>query len=285
MDSDSSLRFSLLLVLALMVLYLTELRWHLVTRFLREESAALNLAVIRVVILSLLMQTIQLRGELVFSEMDAALLYPPRGWSRFAYLIPRSPDLVRVVYAVFIISAVLGIIGFFTRFFCGITCVCSFYLMTLPQLFGKVNHSHHLLAFCFLLTMAPSGDALSIDELWRALRESSRKIVRWGPSRVYASYLETMMVLVGLSYFFPGAWKLSRAWVHWFSGENMYMLIATKLQELGGGSQFQRAALGMPRMLVLGACFTLIFELGFTFAILQKRIRVFAAAAGIFFTT
>lgn len=283
MDLGSSLRFALLLFTALLALYLAEARWHLVTRFLREESAALNLAVIRIVILSLLLQEIELKRELVFSGLDPALLYPPPGWGHFAHLIPRSPGLVRAIYALFVVSAVLGIVGLFTRFSCGLVCICAFYLMTLPQLFGKVNHNHHLLAYCFLLAIAPSGDAFSFDEVRRAIQESPQRIIRWAPSRVYASYLQTMMVLVGLIYFFPGAWKLSRAWLQWFSSENMYMLIATKLQDLGGGNRLQKAALSMPHMLVLGACFTLIFELGFTFAVLHKRTRLFAAAAGLLF--
>ncbi len=283
MSNSSILRFSLVLVAALLVLCFQERRWRVISDFRREKSTALNLAVARIVILCVILHAINLHQELVFSELDSALLYPPRGWAAFARLIPRSPHLARSVYVVFVVAAVCGIIGLLTRFSCGVTCLASFYLLTLPQLFGKVNHSHFLVAFCFLLALSPSGDALSIDELWRAIRRSDKGMFRRAPSRSYAAYLQSMMLLIGCIYFFPGAWKLSVGWLRWFSSENMYLLIVMKLYELGGGNSLQRSVLRMPQLLAAGACFTLAFELGFTFFILSRRTRLLGAAAGLMF--
>ena len=39
----------------------------------------------------------------------------------------------------------------------------GWYVLGLPQTFGKVDHDHHLLWCLFVLACSPCGDALAID--------------------------------------------------------------------------------------------------------------------------
>ena len=267
------------------VLLLAEKRWKLLTSFRQEKSSALNLAIARVVIISTLVSKISLSYELSYSRLDSALIVPPLGWAHLAAHVPRNPSLITILYVVFVAFGALAIVGLYGRLACCITSAVGFYLLTLPQLFGKINHDHNLILFGFILAASPCCDALSVDAIRNALRAARRGTVLAAPkeSTAYADPLKAMMVLIGLIYFFPGAWKIGRAGIHWFSADNMRWMMARKLLEAPHITPLQVWAMHHPLLLVMGAAFTPIFELGFLFAILSPRTRPYAAVCGLAF--
>jgi predicted DCC family thiol-disulfide oxidoreductase YuxK len=159
-----------------------------------------------------------------------------------------------------------------------------FYLQTIPQLYGKVNHTtNHLIVFGAILALAPCCDALSIDAIRSAIRRAARGEIRRSPvSRAYGFPVKAMMLMVGVAYFFPGVWKVSVAWGQWFTATNLSRLIITMLHDQPP-SAFQSWMLGMPTLLFLGSVATIVFEVGFVFAILVRRLRPIAALAGLAF--
>jgi hypothetical protein len=62
----------------------------------------------------------------------------------------------------------------------------------------------------------------------------------------------------------------------------MRLILLIKMQEFDATS-VQRWALNHPLILMLGAIFTVVFEVGFVFAILDRRTRILALIAGIAF--
>jgi hypothetical protein len=267
------------------VLLLAEKRWKLLSSFRLEKSSALNLAVARVVIMTTLVSKISLNYELSYSRLDRALIVPPLGWAYLAAYVPRNPNLISVLYVLFVAFGALAIAGLYGRLACCVTSAVGFYLLTLPQLFGKINHDHNLILFGFILAASPCCDTFSVDAIRDALRAAKHGHFLTAPteSTVYADPLKAMMVLLGLIYFFPGAWKVGRAGVHWFSADNMRWMMARKLLEAPHITSIQMWAMHHPLLLVMGAAFTPLFELGFLFAILSPRTRPYAAACGIAF--
>jgi hypothetical protein len=126
---------------------------------------------------------------------------------------------------------------------------------------------------------SPYVPAVSLSSPFSSLPLSSLGRMR---PRAYALTLQTMMLLIGLIYFFPGAWKIARAGTRWFTSDNLSWLLLTKLQEVPM-SPLQHWVLGEPRLLWCMAVMTVVFELGFVFAILNPKLRLGAAAAGIVF--
>jgi hypothetical protein len=266
-------------------LLVAEKRWRLLSSFRFEKSSALNLAVARVVIITTLVSKISLNYELSYSRLDRALIVPPLGWAHLAAYVPRNPNLITILYVLFVAFGALAIVGLYGRLACCMTSAIGFYLLTLPQLFGKINHDHNLVLFGFILAASPCYDTFSVDAIRDALRAARHGHFLTAPteSTVYADPLKAMMVLLGLIYFFPGAWKVGRAGVHWFSADNMRWMMARKLLEAPHVTSIQMWAMHHPLLLAMGAAFTPLFELGFLFAILSPRTRPYAAACGIAF--
>lgn len=272
-------RMLLVVFLAAVALWLADRRWHVVAKFMAEKRTPLDLAVIRIVLMAWLMQT-SVSQALVFAQLDPALVYPPTGWGRLAVMFPRNQHLIHGAYVVFLVSVVLAVIGLWTRVSVPLAAAGAFYLMTIPQLFGKINHGHHLILFAILLAFSPCGDALSVDALLR--RRKGTAIPFLQRSTKYAAPLNAMIALMGIIYFFPGVWKVARNGLHWFSSSNMQNIIATKLLE-GKPNALQSWVLHQPALLLLASMGTILFEVGWIFFALNKRSRPFLVVCGLAF--
>lgn len=270
---------------AVLCLRFLEWRWCVLSNFWNKKSHALNLAIARVVIMTTLLFRTSLGYLLSYSRLDSALIVPPLGWGHLAVYVPRDPTLLTVTYLVFVVSGVLAIAGLYGRVACLLTSILGTYLLAIPQLFGKINHDHHLILFGFILAASPCCDTLSLDAIRNARQLARHGIHAEKPplSLAYARPLKVMMVILGLIYFFPGAWKLCRAGLRWFSADNMRWTIAAKLLETGRFTPFQQWMMAHSRILLAGTFFTIIFELGFAFAILFPRSRPVAVLCGIAF--
>jgi hypothetical protein len=280
------IKVSLLAILAFLCLVAAEKRWKLLSKFRSEPSSAVNLAIARCVIMAALLSKVSLNYELAYSRINGSLIIPPLGWSHIASRIPRSPELVTLIYAVFVFFGILAVIGLYGQLACLVTSAAGFYLLTLPQLFGKINHDHHLILFGFILAASPCADTLSIDAIRDAVRSARRglPLEKLKVSVAYANPLKIMMVLLGLIYFFPGSWKVARVGAAWFSADNMRWTMAAKLLEAPGTiTSFQAWAMHHSLFLLIGAISTPMFELGFIFAVFSRYTRPLAALGGIAF--
>lgn len=279
--SNETLKAVVLLGLILMALVLIDGRWKSVRHFLGEGAAPFNLALVRVVVFSLMLIEYSPERLMAFSRLPPALVIGPVGWGSLAANLPRGPVILAIVYPVFVVSTLCSIAGLWFRWSSVVSTLMAFYLFTLPQLWGRINHEHHLLLFAALLSVAPSADAMSVD-IWRRWRTGEIVPDPLAPTLRHGAPLTVMMVLLSLAYLFPGIWKVCRAGMSWFSGENMRLLILYKLQE-GSVSGLQTWLLSRPGLLLLGAVFGVVFELGFVFLILWRRTRWMAALAGLGF--
>jgi hypothetical protein len=272
-------RMLLLVFLAVVIFWLADRRWHLVAKFMAEKRTPLDLAVIRILLMAWLMR-LSLSRVLVFAQLDPALVYPPTGWGRLAVMFPRNQHLIEGAYVVFLVSAVLALIGLWTRVSVPLAAAGAFYLMTIPQLFGKINHDHHLILFAILLAFSPCGDALSLDALLSRRKGTAIPILQ--RSTRYSAPLNAIIVLMGIIYFFPGVWKVARNGLSWFSSSNMQNLIGTKLLEAKPNA-LQSWVLHQPTLLFLASIGTILFEVGWIFLAMNKRSRPFLVVLGLAF--
>jgi hypothetical protein len=267
--------------LAAFLFWLAENRWHYVSRFLSEKRTPLDLAIFRI---ALMVQYTEVIHDLPkirhFAALDSALIVPPAGWGPLAAWVPRNAALIETAAGFFIVCTCLGLIGLWTRITIVGAVISGFYLMASPQIFGKVNHSHHLVLFGVLLCFSPCADALSVDAYLRKRRGEG--IPALAAARRYGAPLQTVMLLMGLIYFFPGIWKVSRAGLNWFTAVNLRGLIARTLLE-STPTHFQLWISHQPVVLVLGAFFTIIFEVGWIFAVMSRRMRPLAIVSGLIF--
>ena len=273
-------RVSSLVLLAVLALWAIEWRWKIVSRFFDERRTALDLSVFRIALMMAYVISVDPTQVLRLAKLDPALIVPPVGWGPMANWFPRNVVLAELVAVAFFVSIGLALIGLWTRISVVVAVLAGFYLFTIPQLFGKINHSHDLVLFGLLLACSPSGDALSIDALLAKRR--GRGVPALVESRRYAAPLQAVMLLMGVTYFFPGAWKISRLGLEWFRSTHLQALVASKLSE-SLPTHFQLWMLHQSALFSIGAFFTIVFELGWILLVIARRTRPIAFAMGLGF--
>jgi predicted DCC family thiol-disulfide oxidoreductase YuxK len=188
------------------------------------------------------------------------------------------------IYAIFLLSAFLMLIGLFGRIAAAVTAISAVYLISFLFLYGKVDHIyHHLVFFAVVCAVFPSTDTLSIDAAWAAWRDADTgRLRRSQPSLAYGYAMQSMWVFVGLAYYFPGLWKFSRGWTHWLSGKSLQDFIALAGEWLSW-TPLQVWLFQHPALMSLCSVLGVLFELGFIFVILFPLLRPYAGLSGLAF--
>jgi Vitamin K-dependent gamma-carboxylase len=278
------LRVFFVLLGSLGTLATLEWRFNALTRFLHEKSTALNLAVARVAVAATLLWQVRLHDILLTTSLDPALRVPFRIWGGVALRLIAPPAGMNAIYAIFLVSAFLMLIGLLGRVASAVTAIGAVYLISFLFLYGKVDHIyHHLIFFSVVCALFPSTDTLSLDAVLAAWREAdSGRLRRSQPSLACGYALRSMWVFVGLAYYFPGLWKFSRAWLYWLSGKTLHDNIA-RAGEFLPWTSLQVWLFRHPLLMSFSAALVFLFELGFIFAILFPRLRPFAGLLGLAF--
>jgi hypothetical protein len=278
------LRLFLVLLVSLSTLAILEWRFKALTRFVNEKSTALNLAVARVAVAATLLWQIRLNDILLSTGLDPALRVPFRIWGSLALRLMAPPALMTAIYAFFLLSAFLMLIGLFGRIAAAVTAISAVYLISFLFLYGKVDHTyHHLVFFAVVCAVFPSTDTLSMDAAWAAWRDADMgRLRRSQPSLAYGYAMQSMWAFVGLAYYFPGLWKFSRGWTHWLSGKSLHDFIALAGEWLSW-TPLQVWLFQHPALMSLCSVLGVLFELGFIFVILFPLLRPYAGLSGLAF--
>ena len=278
------LRLFLVLLVSLSTLAILEWRFKALTRFLNEKSTALNLAVARIAVAGTLLWQIRLNDILLSTALDPALRVPFQIWGSLALRLIAPPALMTAIYAIFLLSAFLMLIGLFGRIAAAVTAISAVYLISFLFLYGKVDHTyHHLVFFAVVCAVFPSTDTLSIDAAWAAWRDADMgRLRRSQPSLAYGYAMQSMWIFVGLAYYFPGLWKFSRGWTHWLSGKSLHNFIALAGEWLSW-TPLQVWLFQHPALMSLCSVLGVLFELGFIFVILFPLLRPYAGLSGLAF--
>ena len=246
--------------------------------FFRAKASPINLAVFRIVLFGQVL-VFGPRLAIELSHMPEAALVPPPGWGWFLELLPPTPVLVEGLFRLFQLFCVASMLGLCTRAATVGATVLGLYVMGVPQFFGKIDHYHALWWFMLLLAASPSGHALSLDALRRA---RSPHEAGPAPGREYALPLRFAWLLIGLIYFFPGFWKFVISGPEWALSDNLKFKMYAKWFELGGWEPFFRLD-RYPLLYKGGGLLTMVFEMGFVFALFHGPLRILFILGGVIF--
>lgn len=251
------------------------------TDFFHAKGPPLNLAVFRIVVCCALLFHAPRASD--YLTLPDPFRHVPLGSDVVFLLTPRSQAWNDALWWVFAISCLCGVVGLYTRSALGVAAATGLLVYGLPQFYGKVDHSHHLVWFAVLLACSPCGDALSVDR-WRASHSGRLDGSDLPPAQKYALPLRIVWLIMGLIYFFPGAWKLLAVGWTWALGDNIKYTMHHKWFDLGGyrppfpvdAYPFLYRGLGLA---------ALAFELGFVIAIFLAPLRRLLVIAGLAFHT
>ena len=187
-----------------------------VREFFSTPTEAINLAVFRVILLLYIIYFFFTQNVLWYSRMPPELLFPPPGLGWAAAYLPLGEASVRAASVLFIACCFAGVVGLFTRASLVLGLVSGVYVLGVPQLYGKINHYHHLLWFMAILAVSPCADVLSCDALFAARRRADRgETAPPGASLAYSLPLRFVWLLIGAIYFSSGVWKVWTGGYRW----------------------------------------------------------------------
>ncbi len=254
-------------------------RRHIFSYF-QHAQAPETLTLFRIVVFALLLWRVMVTPSMFFSGLSPHLLVAPIPWQPLIHFIPINPLLAELAFYGLITMSVFGFIGLFTRTVTWIALFLSIYYFGIPQFYGKVNHCHHLIWFLMILAVSPGADIWSVDA-WRK-RGKMAFLKSIAPAKRYALPIRIVWLLVGIIYFFPGAWKVLTSGLAWFSDDSFRHWIYF-LTHLAGKDTVVLQIDQYPLLLTATATVAVLFELSFIFAVFSERMRGVWAVAGILF--
>jgi hypothetical protein len=247
--------------------------------FLLERTSAANLGALRILIFWKLYESTDVGVLVRYATLPAALRRLPYGWAWLRDVVPFDPVIVARAELVFIGASALALAGVFTRVSAPVAALLSVYMLGLPNFFLKIDHGNHAIVLCALiLAVSPCGDALSIDRLWMRWRGYASPAL----ATCYTVPVRLSWLILGTVYLFPGFWKLWESGDLWISGIKLKVELYRKWSQLQDFEPLWRID-ESPVLLSLLGIATLLFEIGFIFALLHRHTRVVAALGAIGF--
>lgn len=176
-----------------------------------------------------------------------------------------SPTALYILYAFFIVSALLVAFGLFYR----VAIICSFLLFTYFELIDLtyyLNHYYFISLMCLIMCFLPANQVLSFDQKWNLVKE--KPVKRW--------HILVVRLQLGIVYFFAGVAKINTDWlIHamplkvWFQAFSQWPIIGKLLTSSLAAYLF--------------SWFGMLYDLTIPFFLSYKTTRVWAYLAVIVF--
>lgn len=246
-------------------------------RALCKPSSPWPLALLRVAVCAIVLLSPEPRRSLELAAAPPESWLAPQGLTWFLPIFAMVAPHLWLVHRILQASAILALLGLWTRPSLVVLAVCFLFSFGGAQLEGAVLHDMHLSWLLLLLAVAPAAQVLSLDawaagDGWRSAAPSASAGIATRFARV----------LLGLVYFFPGVHKLIDAGLGWASAENLQHQLWLKWFQAGGELPWPRID-QWPVLLTAGGVAVVLFELGFLPCMALRRGRFAAALAGLAF--
>jgi predicted DCC family thiol-disulfide oxidoreductase YuxK len=256
---------------------------RIIKEFFTAATHPINLAVFRVVLFWILFNSVDVSQIVWFSQIPAELRVAPIGLGWLLDYLPIDETWATVSSRLLLIFSFMGMIGLFTRTSALLTVILGFYVLGLPQFFGKVNHYHYLIWFPAILAASRCGDVFSCDAIFTAWKRADRGIIDPpGSSQAYALPLRFVWLLMGIIYFFPGFWKWWTTGIDWALSDNLKHIMYAKWLEFDDWTPLFRID-QYPLLYKPSAIATIAFEISFIFLIFSPKLRFLAPLGGLVF--
>jgi hypothetical protein len=251
--------------------------------FFTKATHPVNLALFRIVLFWTPFEEVDVSSIVFFSQLPAELRFAPSGFGWLLNSFPLHEAWVRMAVNLYLVACVTGMLGLWSRTSALLVALLGFYVLGIPQLFGKVNHSHHFVWFPAVLAASRCGNALSCDAILAAWKRADRGVTAPpGPASDYTAPLRIVAILLGVIYFFPGFWKAWSGGVDWVLGENLRYQMYSKWLEFGDWVPVFRLD-HYPLLYKFSALTTIAFELSFVALIFLPTLFVLAPLNGMLF--
>jgi predicted DCC family thiol-disulfide oxidoreductase YuxK len=171
------------------------------------------------------------------------------------------------------IALVLAALGLFTRLSTTAACVGGFYLLGLPNNFGKVHHNETLVVIALgILCLSRCGDAWSLDSIIRAARGHSRP----EPSGEYTWPIRVAWTACAMVFFAAGVAKLRYGGLEWMFSDSLAIMLRqaaypiSNADPIGSFGLYVAQSPWLTRVMAVGS---VILELSYPLALFSTGAR------------
>ena len=188
-------------------------KWH---GYWFAPETAEHLALVRVISYSLIFAIYLPFDDRGWTQVSP-VFWMPISWFRTLSCPPRDAALIGVLQMLWKASLLTSAIGFVSRLSMATAAALGYFLLGLPNCFGKIHHldGFPVLLLC-ILAVSRCADALSAD---RALRKSRKAPI--AVSGQYTWPVRLAQTLFLLVFFAAGYAKLRNSGLAWMTAANM----------------------------------------------------------------
>lgn len=259
---------------------LPRLRQHWRDFFFTDETS-INLGIARIMIFA----SVFARSDGLVRTVGSAMQRGPELFVPFklldTHVIWPSYEVISFMASTLEVSALLAMLGLFTRFTTIWTAVTLFLVLGTINSFGKVDHSHHTMWFALIIAASPSGASLSVDSLARSF---ARGLGGLPPARhlSYGLAMRALWLQIGLLYLSAGMPKWMTGGLQWFWSDS---LLYTMHERWYMSRWIPSIRIDeYPLLVRFGGLGTLLVEFGVIILVIWGwRCRVFAGGAAYLF--
>jgi len=189
-------------------------------------------------------------------------------WTFKVFGIPAlGAEILRPLFYVWLIALAMASLGVLTKLATITSAAIGFYMISLSQCWGKVDHDDAaVLLTMLLLALSRCGDAVSLDTLGRKNNPQ--------PSGEYRWPIRFVWVTLSLVFFAAGMAKLRISGFEWAWSENMRVLMVRRQYispHLDESVLWIAQTWWLPRLMAASVMF---FEAGYPLALFSRRLRL-----------
>jgi hypothetical protein len=217
-----------------------------------------------------------------FARLPPEFRDPPAGLGWVAPNLPITERLVRWSTRGLVVTSTMAAVGFCTPVAVTGAVICAMYVGAVPWYYAHHGHKQHLLWFAAIVAASPgASDALSVDAF---LRRRRRGQIDWAPSPAYGLPVKLTWVVLGSLYLVPGIGKVMSGGARWVFSDNLRNRVWTQWhRDDYDAPRVLRRVVNIGWFMRSGALGTVLFELGFVFAVGTRRGRRLLGAASWLF--
>ncbi len=243
-------------------------------KFLFNPVTPYNLAIYRIIFFLILAKTYETYSisKIQYIEIKPREALPFIGW--LIDIMPISKDIYFYACTIGIICCIFLLFGLFTRFFLFANAVLVFYIISVPNFYGKLWHSQLPIWISWFMLFAPVSDVYSLDKLFFKRNESLVK------SPDYNFPIKIIWLQIGFIYFWTGFHKLGDAGFDWALSQSMINQVRLEWFEHFDKLPFYRIDQN-PLLLYISGIIVIFFELNFWVFLFHHRLKYLSILGGL----
>lgn len=253
-------------ILFVFIRYKFEIQQHL-NRWWNEQVSLGRLAIYRILVYGGLLALIIQNHPASMSLLPDELQEPPWLWSFIKGTWLLEPELVSIVSLLAQATSIAAMIGFRGSLSAKIATISSFFVLLVPQSYGKVDHYHLWWWAALLLAWSPAWKVWSVDAWVAKMKGEKEENPRSDSSFKGLFWLGLLIIM---AYVFPGLWKWAWNGPLWATPNAMKAIAYNQWSVLPESPVWKPTSDWM-WMILSG--WVLIFELTFPLIILGPKWR------------